>query len=646
MFCMKCGRPTEGEQVLCPHCLAAQQPAQQEIPQQEIVVEEPPQPVMFDIPQQVQPQLNLNLTGDAPAPKPPKKKKNGAIVLSVILALAILAGVIGYFFFDLGGVIEYTFVKLTKNEKDAAVFVEQKALEENAGVMGTVSNLFGSAAGGYGSMEDTFVDTTLSLETGEALGDILKQVIPAGDSAMSVQELLRLIENAKISANLLTDEDLGQLDLKLQLNKEQLITLRAILDLAAGSAYVGIPAPEGASDSYIGLDLAEMGLDTDIITDSYAQAFAMGEKMADMMPAQEELDAMLDKYVLLAFKTIDKVSEDTETIKADGVSQDVTVYKYSIDSATALNILRAILEEAEHDDTLYEMVAAFCASYNYYMETMCADYEYSYYEELDPDELFAQIPALLEELEEVEPEEGGRTFLLKTYVNTAGKICGRALEEQESGTEISMVTVTKGSKKSFDAKLTVNGIVAGKLAGTGTEKDGKLTGTYKLTSMGQTFLVFDLENFDMDTCLGTVRLRMGKALQEQLEDTIDAEALSLLGSLDVQLEITLEKNAFAFGLLLDGEKLIKLGCSSEEVNPGSVEVPDDVIAVSDEFDLQDWMEQVDITPIIDKLEDAGLPQELADALRELDPAGMMDDALNEDVYYGGFGMAAEAASRY
>lgn len=633
MFCMKCGRPTEGEQVLCPNCLAAQQPARQE--------------TVVEAPRQVQPQLELNLAGDAPAPKAPKKKKKGAVVLSVILALAVLAGVVGYFFFDLGGVIEYSFVKLTKNEKDAAVFVEQKALEENSGMIGTVSNLLGSAAGGYGSMEDTFVDTSLSLETGEALADILKQVIPASDSATSVQQLLRLIEDAKISANLVTDEDLGQLDLKLQLNKEQLITLRAILDLATSEAYVGIAAPEGVSDSYMRLDLAEMGLDMDDLTDAYAEAFAMGEKMADMMPSQKELDAMLDKYILLAVKNIDKVSEETETVKADGVSQDVTVYEYTIDEATALKVVRAILKEAEHDDTLYDVVAAFCVYYNSYMETYYqnAGYGITYYEELDPDELFEQIPYLLEELEYVEPESGGAKIILKTYVDAAGKICGRALEESESGTEVSMITVTKGSKKSFDAKVTVSGIVAGKLAGTGTEKGGKLTGTYKLTSMGQTFLVFDLENFDMSTCLGTVRLQMGKALQEQMEDAVDADVLSLLGSLDIQLEITLEENSFGFGLLLGGEKLIKLGCAAKETNPGAVEVPDDSVAVADEFDLQDWMEQVDIAPIIDKLEDAGLPDELADALRELDPAGMMDDAMEEDVYYD-YGMAAEAVSRY
>lgn len=633
MFCMKCGRPTEGEQILCPNCLAAQQPAQQE--------------TFTEAPRQAQPQLDLNLAGDAPAPKTPKKKKKGVVVLSVILALAILAGAVSYFFFDLGGVIEYSFVKLTKDEKDAAVFVEQKALEENSGMIGTVSNLLGSAAGGYGSMEDTFVDTSLSLETGEALTNILKQVIPASDSSLDVQQLLRLIENAKVSANLVTDEDLGQLDLKLQLNKEQLITLRAILDLATSEAYVGIAAPEGVSDSYMRLDLAEMGLDTDMITDSYARAFAMGEKMADMMPSQKELDTMLDKYVLLAVKNIDKVSEDTETIKADGVSQDVTVYEYTIDEATALKVVRAILKEAEHDDTLYDVVAAFCASYNYYMDSMYGDYYSSYYyKELHADELFEQIPYLLEELEDYEPENGGTKIILKTYVDAAGKICGRALEESESGTEVSMVTVTKGSKKSFDAKVTVSGIVAGKLAGTGTEKNGKLTGTYKLTSMGQTFLIVDLENFDMDTCLGTLRLQMGKALLEQVEDAVDSDVLALLGSLNIQLEITMEKNSFGFSLLLDGKKLIKLGCSAKEAKPGSVEVPDDSMAVADEFDLQDWMEQVDIAPIIDKLEKAGLPDELADALRELDPAGMMDDALNEDVYDGDFGMAAAAVSRY
>lgn len=635
MFCMKCGRPTEGEQVLCPHCLAAQQPAQQaEIPRQEIVFEAP----------QSQPNLNLNLAGEAPPPKPPKKKKTGAIILSAILVLAILAGVVGYFFFDLGGVVEYAFVKLIKNEKDTAVFVEQKALEENSGIMGSLTNLYGTSMGSYGAMEDASFETTISLETGEALTNILDQVVPSAGTAFSVQELLALAKNAKLSASLLTDEDLNQLDLQLELNKEQIITLRALLDLASEEIYVGIPGPNGVSDSYMGIDLEDMGVDMDEFTAAYAEGLAMGQKMADMLPAQKELDAMVDKYILLAVKNINKVSEDTETVKADGVEKKVTVYEYTIDEATALQIVRAVLKEAAHDDTLYDVVAAFCVYYNDYMETyyqsMGYVYGYSYYRELDPDELFEQIPDLLEELEDVEPENDGTAFILKTYVDASGKICGRALEEKESGTEVSMVTLTKGSKKSFEAKVSSSGIMVAKLSGTGTEKDGKLTGTYKLTSMGQTLLVFDLEAFDMNNGLGTIRLSMGKALQEQLEDTMDADVLSLIGSANIQLEIIMQEDSFDLGLLLGGKKLIKLGCSVKESKAGSVETPDDVIYVYDEFDLQDWVEQVDITPIIDKLEDAGLPQELSDALRELDPAQMMEDALEEEVYYDNFGMAA------
>ena len=349
-----------------------------------------------------------------------------------------------------------------------------------------------------------------------------------------------------------------------------------------------------------------------------------------MLPAQKELDAMVDKYVLLAVKNINKVSEDTETVKADGVSKDVTVYEYTIDEATALKIVRAVLKEAEHDDTLYDVVAAFCIYYNDYMETYYQSMGYGmrYYEELDPDDLFDQIPDLIDELEDVEPENDGTAFILKTYVDSTGKICGRALEEKESGTEISMVTLEKGSKKSFEAKVSSSGIVAAKLSGTGTEKGGKLTGTYKLTAMGQTFLVIDLESFDMDKGLGTIRLSIGKALQEQLEDAMDAEALSLLGSANLQLEMSMQENSFDLSLLLGGKKLVKLGCSAEERKAGSVDTPD-------EFDLQDWVEQVDLNPIIDQLEKAGLPGELSDALRELDLAQMMDDALNEETYYDG-----------
>ena len=74
MFCTNCGKPTEGDEILCPQCKAAQENASAEIP----VAEETP---AFTV---------------APTePAPTKKKKKLGLTLGIIAGVLVFTLLIG-----------------------------------------------------------------------------------------------------------------------------------------------------------------------------------------------------------------------------------------------------------------------------------------------------------------------------------------------------------------------------------------------------------------------------------------------------------------------------------------------------------------------------------------------------------------------
>lgn len=610
MFCMKCGKPTEGDRRICPECeavQAAQAAPVQPAPQAQPVYQPAQQPVYQPNPYVQQPAMNLNLAGQAPEPKKPapKKKKKGLLaVIASVLAVVVLFSVLGFAFWDLGGTVSYTFVKLTKDEKGAALYVEEKAMKKEG--IPLVSRSYGGMIAnpaGTGSGE-----ASLNLKVGDPIVDLISQNVASGDAA-TVSSLLAMLQNIRITLDAASAGDAAYTDITLGLNNVDILTLRMIADYMTGETFIGLP---DLQENYLAFDLTELGLDEN-------QLLAMmdgARELSRNLPDEDAFNEMVTRYVLVALSSLKNVEEYTETLEIDGVKQRLTVYTYRIDESAARDMLVAVLKEAQYDGTLQNMAEVFCQYYNDYMA-----YSGYYYSELNPSELFDSIPYMIEELESVEIERGGESIRIETYVNGAGNICGRALDFD--GFRASYLTTSSGSKRGFEVSIG-SGKDAVKIVGSGKELGGKLTGTYSLKYMGYSLVDFELEKFHTEDLTGTIRVTPGGTMDVLIREAIadlDAPWASLLQGGDLALELVLTETTADVTLLAGGQMLLDLGLSAEETNNSSIPYPEQYTYCYSEEDIEQWLAEIDLSALLGKLEEAGLPGELLDLLGQADFGG-------------------------
>lgn len=656
MFCMKCGKPTEDGQVICPECAAAAQPAQEqpveipveeaatfeapieEMPAAQMPVEEPVSeapaeaPVFeapaFEAPAQEAPQealfdLNFSSEPAKKARKPVNKKLLTWIIAGAVALSLVTVGLLGFLVWDWGDWVQNLFWSMQPAE-DYKDNIEQKALtdedanNETALIKQGLVSVYGAFVN-YAGPQDGAAEVTLDVELGKELISLLELALGG-----QLPDGMEIPTNASMTFGSNASGDTTQVDIGFGLNKVQIMQLRAILDAANELGYVGILSPEGMAKDYLSLDISEV---MEEMNDSTAMITLMTELAAEL-PSQEEFAAMLDRYILLAFEQVQEVEKEKETIEADGVKQSFTVLTYEISEETLLDIALVILEEAEDDETLYQIVQAFCNFANKVNEMQYSAYDgfdgyYGYYEPeyYDPDELFDQIPDLIEELEEVDPDD--ETLIeIDTYVDSKGNICGRKITIDEADAEIVYVTAISGGKIGILAEADIEGQKV-TLEGSGKVKKGSVvTGTLTLTAEKQELLVLELEGFDIKTGLGTVRIMLGDDAKDLLEENMGASMgmASMLNVADLAIELKLNTNSIAISLLSGKKTMVTVTLSATAKDATKVSIPKNSVLAESEADLASWISALDMNKLADQLGKAGMPAEIVDAVRNADPS--------------------------
>lgn len=604
MFCMKCGKPLEGDLTICPECAGkevAAQPAETPVTTLEIT---PPVEALPEItpPVTPAPALELNLEAEAPQPKKPmdpkKKKKIALISAAAALLVAIVVGIIGFTSLNWGRKIEFFWVKLTKNDRQAALWVEKQSLNERTNMVNVLSSAYGSMKTGYTPGNGN--EMSISMEMGKGLEGLLNL---AAIQSPELKDFVEAFKKMEISSTGAYDGDLFSTKMSLALGNTKILTIQTIFDLMRGEEYVGISSPDGVQDEYYVYDIPY----TELLTTQFFQA------VAEDLPSQQQFNQLLDKYYLLVIKNIDNIKESTKKITVDGVTQKFTVYTYRVDEEGAVKIALAVLREAENDKTLRSMA-----------ETVCENYSDIYGYRIDADDLFDQISDAIEELEEYEADDE-EEIILKTYVDSAGFISGRSLSSSEGEEAFSYITTVEGRKAATELKIG-EGRDSITFIGKGKAKGGKLNGSYTLKVQKQSIANVDLKGFNYRTGYGTVRITPAKSFQRQLENSIDSSIVDLLGGLELALEVSLQQHKTGISLILNDEAMFTLTASMKPTKATPIDEPEDTTD-----DLEEWLDDVDLEPIIENLEKAGIPKALLRALEYVD----LSDLIRQlDPYYG------------
>ena len=457
------------------------------------------------------------------------------------------------------------------------------------------------------------------------------------------------IDNARIEGNVsvslgkqakslakMYDIDLGALDaagfdfvynskgdrlmsmLALTMGGKDILSAEMVFDGKEGAAYVKL---KELTSKVLRVEIPDS---VDIDTAKYKKA------LEKMLPKPATVEKLVGKYAKIALKEIKDVDVYSDTVEVDELSQKLTVVEYTISEETLYNMGMAVVKAAKKDKDIKKIIKNIEKGY----------------EELDaelPDDLYDEFIDALDnaedELDSASPSDD-TTVTVYSYVNGKHEVVGRKVSlGDDSDVEYSYVTVHDGKKFETEVKADKAYIY-----GSGTDKNDKITGEFTVYYDEDEIAVIEYENFEKNSfkkgkLKGTVRVTPGKALKSMLSRKIsDSSVRRIINSLDfaleVKMDVTKKGGNITYTFLVDGAEFVSLDITTKRSAGKKVSVPDgDTIDVTDEDELEEFIEDIDFDKVLRNLKKAGLPEELIDGLEDaISNIGRKDYAKSYSYY--------------
>lgn len=668
MFCGKCGAAVPDGAAFCGSCgaplsapvaPAAQPVAPAPVPAPvQPPVQEPVQPVAPTPVQQVQPVVQAPVQPVEPpvaqpapaqpvafadpfapaAPAAPKKKGKGLV--TALIALVAAAAV---FVTCIAGPLWlgwFPNTKLTKQitkwfgSEDAYMSaVEAETVDT---LSDTISKGYGNAINGYKEIlsGDKYTNTTISLEVGDVVREMLISAIPETDS-VDVAHLMSLLDGTSISIGGGKTGDAFQMAIGLGLGGKHILDVAMILDMVNQEAFAAVPT---LSDLY--LDVSQIFDEANIDSDSLAAVDQL-TSVIDALPSEEVVNKLLAKYIQLALDQFDDVSKDSDTIKVGGIEEKVTVLETKITEKAVMKAGEAILDAVKDDKDVKDIIIKLgnaigelngeedygeelYEEFSDSLDSMSGESASAYARgtgtalggayDADEDDYNDEPPTMSVEEESY--------VVLTDYVNGSHEIIGRKLSTHFDGEKQDMVyyaTTKKGNNFAFTLEVQGTEVVSGK----GTDNKGVINGSFDIIVEDQDVATVKVSDFNSNgikegNLKGSFTVTLSEDIMEQLIDEVDlpADVTSALSLLDCSLQIDVETSVTGGYIriaLCNGSKNL-LGIKVETAfTDEKVSVPEaDKVVDMDEIDQ--WLESVDISELVNNLKKAGFPSELLDML--------------------------------
>lgn len=587
MFCVRCGRPTEGEKIVCDECAAKEAAKKQPAP----VVEEKPAPVLEETPVPVlepkapeAPAFTVNTN----IPQPPKKKKGavGLIIVAVLLVAAIVAAILCW------PMIQDTFARadndddtLETTETTDAAFQTGAAVEALGAAYGTfLENLKNPVTTG---------DCTVSLMLGDNLVSLLETALASQNVELDVSWL------ESVALDLQTGMEGGSygVDMGLLLNDTDLLTLSVFMDVAEGMLYMGVPE---VNDTYLSVSMSDyMDFNPSILTTAMEMPAEMAATLAEELPDQKAFEAALEKYIDLIVENLPEGEEEKETFEVAGISQELTVTTRKLTEQDALDLVVAVLEAAKDDQTVEQFITAVCNYTNSYNAMTAELSGYEYIDELNPSEVIAAIPDIIAELKSIETDDSEVTLVL--YADKAGNLCGVSLEDIDGELLMDCISVTDGGTTALQVKLPDGIQINGQI--------GEENAEFTLIINDEPMLSVRTE---ITADCTVISLVPSAVLLEEL--SYDYSILSMASTANPELQLKVYDDGVELNIILNGEVFAGLGLYADGNTSYVPAKPDNFISVEDEAGLMTWLSELNFSGVIQSLKDAGVPAELVDGI--------------------------------
>lgn len=644
MYCIHCGKWTEGEEHTCPACAAnirAASEAPVYAPEEAPVNPNPAAPVyaapvtpvytapaapvyappaapvypVQEAPVYAPPAAPVLAAPAAPEedtfritePEMPKKKKNGkkiALICS-LAAVAVIALLVVFNWNAIMGLFQKDYDTPAQHLQQ----MESQAL--NASV---------------DSLTDTYGSYLTNAEV-NADGVNAEVHLLLGDEMITMVEMLLQQEGIPISADWLSDimftvsttgmSDTYQLMMGIGLGDTTLLTADILADVAGDRLWLGFPE---LHEDYLYFDNFEeiTGMSVQALL---ASSQMVTQDMLEAMPSPEVMNSLLKKYGGILIGHMQNVEEGSKTVTQGELSQEFTTLTVKLTPKDILAIAEDLLTTLQQDSQAQDVLVKYVTTNTNSLAEMAGGYGYITEAQVR-EELLDGLDEALDALEELKNDpvsnNDGNYLLLTTYLDEDDTICGRSLTLCEEGEEmlvLHFVILRDGEKLALDCTIADEVTITG----TGTEKGGLLNGEFTLTAEGTD--MFHLQLVDLSENGGKMRLRPSRALMEELLTEMGISGGGILSSMSLVLEmegkITNASEYVSVKLLLNEQLLMGITATTTPVTSGDVRQPTGNVDVMDDAAGAQWIREMDFSTVLKNMTAAGVPQELVEMMNYL-----------------------------
>lgn len=487
-------------------------------------------------------------------------------------------------------------------------------------VVDNVTGIYGGLLDLVGGDRNAMTTGGYSMDMTITLGDEMMDSLAAMLEYQGLDVDLSWFKSLGFAVTSIYQETLAQATTEVKLNGTSLLTMEVITDMLNSSAFIRVP---DLNDEYIGGEL-DMGMDMEDFLETYEQVLEAMEEMGDAakdLPTEQELNALLDRYIEAVKEAIGKPESDKDTLSHGGVSMEVEATTYTITTTTTVDIVEALLTTAKDDADLEKVLDAFGEFMN---ELMANQYAGSGdWEDVDLyEELMELVEQGLESVEEAREDMSSgdweeQDILSFTNYIADDKQVGFALAIEHSyATEL---IYFYNLEEDGDTAFVFNAAEMFVIEGTGTVDGDKASGEYTIGARGMEFFYLEIEDFDTKALkkgdlVGTVRLRVG--------DDFGNSQLPAYMVLELVLNLTDKKTELDINLCSDSTKMFGVNVTVKTGVSGNISVPSDFIDANEYTAMEQWLSGASFDKLLRNLRSAGVDSELVDMLEQAIEMGM------------------------
>lgn len=519
-----------------------------------------------------------------------KSTKLFKTIVSLVMVLSLLVG------------CSLMFVgcnKTEENNDDKDNAAQYEGLEKEEYLQKLASNNLGDLVDGLGEAYGAILGGAGSSTTPDKAGAKLNMTLTVGDTAMDLLEQAIFDGEAPVDISFLKEINLdmdvgmnGQMEaiqLALGLKGQHIITANLLMNMADSVIYAALP---DLNDQWIKLEAGSADM-PNVITGGMSSP-AMLAELTEALPSAETLTKVLDRYLNIAIAELDNVEQTDTKLELYGLEQECTALTLKIYEADALAIAKAVLTAAKDDADLKKIIEdAAKAIEDLAGEDIGADGAYIDFKEAVTD--------MLADLNEITETDTENPIQLDTYVDKNHNIIGMKLNMDSQGERYDVMyfySLTEGDKTAFEFAIPsdVDDSNDFLISGTGTKKDGKISGTYTVGDEDEGFQYLTVKLEDLTAETGTITLTPSK-------DLFPAGVTDMLG--DLALQIKLSGEGFELNILGDNKALLGITIKATESDGPALSEPSDAVDATDSSAMEKWAEKLVMDKLMDNLEKAG-----------------------------------------